>query len=105
MQSTRQRTIDYSIQCSLPIYQRAQHKISFKCNGTLINCQSVTDKTQDIQLEITENILGIYAFTKTWIKEGKDITSLELCPSGYKAISIPWKRELKEDLQSFTKNP
>ena len=57
----------------------------------LINCRLVTNKTQCIQAEIAEANAALSGLTETWIKEDDDITPLQLCPSGYKYISIPRK--------------
>ena len=102
---TRPRTINHSNLCSLPIHQRTQHhnKAPFRCNTALINCQSVKNKTQNIQLEIAENNLGICTLTNTWIKEGDDITPLQLCLLGYKAISIPQKNRIEGGLATVHK--
>ena len=98
--TNRPRTIDHSNLQSLSIHQKTQHhnKTLFWCNGALINYWSVTNKTQHIQLEIRDNNPGICALTETWIKEGDDITPLQLCPSGYKAISIPQKNRIGQAL-------
>ena len=58
---------------------------------TLINCRSATNKTECIQAEIVEANAALCALTQTWIKDDDDITPLQLCPSGYKCISIPRK--------------
>ena len=60
-------------------------------NGIIINCRSVNNKTECIQAEITEANATLCALTETWIKDDDDITPLQLCPSGYKCISIPRK--------------
>ena len=57
----------------------------------LINCRSDTNKTECIQAKIAEANAALCALTETWIKEDDDITPLQLCPSGYKCISIRWK--------------
>ena len=57
-------------------------------HGALINCRSVANKTQEIQLELVLNNLDLCILTETWIKEDDTITPNRLCPSGYKALSI-----------------
>ena len=56
--------------------------------SALINCRSVVNKTQEIQLELVSNNLDLCILTETWIKEGDTITPTRLCPSGYKSLSI-----------------
>ena len=58
-------------------------------HSALINCRSVTNKTQDIQLELVNNNLEFRIPIETWIKEDDTITSTRLCPNGYKLLSIP----------------
>ena len=57
-------------------------------HGALINCISVVNKTQEIQLELVNNNLDLCILTETWIKEGDTITPTRLCPSGYRSLSI-----------------
>ena len=87
------RTIDKCILCSLPkntpkYYQMKQGR---NYNGILSNCRLVTNRTECIQAEISEANAALCALTETWIKEDDDITPLQVCPSGYKYISIPRK--------------
>ena len=99
--------MDHSNLHYLPIHQKTQHhnKTPFRCKRALVNCQSVTKKTQNIQLEIAENNLGICALTKTWIKVGDDIKPLNYVHQDTKPYQYHGKTELEEDLQLFTKNP
>ena len=57
-------------------------------HGALINCRSVINKTQEIQLELIRNNLDLCILTETWVKEGDTITPTRLCPNGYKSLSI-----------------
>ena len=57
-------------------------------HSALINCRSVINKTQEIQLELVKNNLDLCILTETWIKEGDTITPTRLCPNGYKSFSI-----------------
>ena len=57
-------------------------------HSALINCRSVVNKTQDIQLELVLNNLDLCILTETWIREDDTTTPGRLCPSGYKALSI-----------------
>ena len=87
------RTVDKCILHSLPRHAPKHHQMkqSHNYNGLLINCRSVANKIECIQAEIAEANAVLYALTETWIKEDDDITPLQLCPSGYKCISIPRK--------------
>ena len=57
-------------------------------HGALINCRSVINKTQEMQLELIRNNLDLCILTETWIKEGDTITPTRLCPNGYKSLYI-----------------
>ena len=87
------RTVGKCFLHPLPKYtlEHLQMKQSHSYNGLLVNCRSVTNKIEYIQAEITEANVALCALTETWIKEEDDTTSLQLCPSGYKCISIPRK--------------
>ena len=61
-------------------------KQSHNYNGLLMNCRSVTNKTECIQVEIAEANVVLCALTETWTKEDDDITPLQLFPSEYKCI-------------------
>ena len=60
-----------------------------KCG--LVNCQSVVSKTADFQCDLMENNFTLCALTKTWIRQEHDVTLVQLCPPGLKAISISRK--------------
>ena len=51
-------------------------------HSALINCRSVVNKTQDIQLELVLNNLDLCILTETWIREDGTTTPGRLCPSG-----------------------
>ena len=53
-----------------------------------MNCRLVTNKTQEIQVELTNNNLDVCVLTETWIKEDNSITPIRLCPNGYKLLSV-----------------
>ena len=57
-------------------------------HSVLINCRSVVNKTQEIQLELVNNNLDLCILTETWIKECDTITPTRLCLNGYKSLSI-----------------
>ena len=60
-----------------------------KC--ALVNCQSVVNKTADLQHDLIENNFTLCALTETWIRLDDDVTSVQLCPPGFKVISISRK--------------
>ena len=72
------RTIDQCMLCILPKNATKYHqaKQGHNCNGMLINCRLVTNKTECIQAEITEVNAALCALTETWIKENDDIIPL-----------------------------
>ena len=57
-------------------------------SGALINCGSVTNETQEIQVELMTNNLDVCVLTETWIKEDDNVTPVRLCPNGYKSLPI-----------------
>ena len=57
-------------------------------HGALINCRSVINKTQEIQLKLIRNNVELCILTETWIKEGDTIIPTRLCPNSYKSLSI-----------------
>ena len=54
----------------------------------LINCRSVIKKSADLQIELVHNKVDICFLMETWIKEDDRTTESEICPLGYKAISV-----------------
>ena len=57
-------------------------------SGALLNCQSIVNKTQDLQVEIATNNYDLCALTETWIKEDDTLTSHRMCPPGYNVTSV-----------------
>ena len=55
----------------------------------LINCRSVINKSADLQAKLVHNKVDICFLTETWIKEDDTTTETQICPLGYKAISVP----------------
>ena len=53
----------------------------------MVNCQSIVNKTQTIQVEIATHI-DFCALTETWIKEEDNTTILACCPPDYNALSM-----------------
>ena len=54
-----------------------------------VNCSSIVNKTSDFKVELMEHNLDVCALTETWIREGDDTTTIQLCPDGYSSVSIP----------------
>ena len=55
----------------------------------LVNCKSVVNKTQAIQLELFTNSLDICALTVMWIKSDDNLMSIHICPPGYNSMVEP----------------
>ena len=55
----------------------------------LVNCRSAVNKTSEIKLEIVQSHLDLLALTETWIRDDDTLTETQICPPGYKAVSIP----------------
>ena len=58
----------------------------------LINCRLVINKSTDLQVELVQNKIGICSLTETWIKEDDTRAEFQICPPGYKAISVLSRR-------------
>ena len=59
----------------------------YRC--AIVNCHSIVNKTSDFKVELMEHNLDVCALTETWIREGDDTTTIQLCPDGYSSVSIP----------------
>ena len=59
-----------------------------------INCRSTINKSADLKCEISNKNINLCVLTEIWIKEDDMITPLELCPPGYKSISIPHQKQM-----------
>ena len=55
----------------------------------LVNCRSSVNKTSENKLEIVQSHLDLFALTETWIRDNDTLTETQICPPGYKAVSIP----------------
>ena len=62
-----------------------------KIKCALVNCCSVVNKTADFWCDLIENNFTLCALTETWIRQENDVTLVQLCPPGFKAISISRK--------------
>ena len=69
------------------MFNTAEQPYTLKCG--LLNCQSVVNKTQLIQTEVSVNKLDICTLTETWIKKDDKLNMHHMCPSGYKCIALP----------------
>ena len=72
------------------IHNSLQPTLAYRADlhSALINCTSVVNKTQEIQLELVNNSLELCILIETWIKECDTITPTRLCPNGYESLSI-----------------
>ena len=64
-------------------------KLGTSLNCALINCRSIINKTQELQLKTKENDLDICVITETWIIYDDNLTHLHMCLDDYKALSLP----------------
>ena len=55
----------------------------------LINCRSVANKSTELQVELVQNRIDICSLTESWIRDGDTAAETQICPPGYKAISVP----------------
>ena len=55
----------------------------------LVNCRSLVYKISEIKYEIAQSHLDLLALTETWIRDDDTLTETQICPPGYKAVSIP----------------
>ena len=69
----------------------------------LINSRSVTNKSADLQVELVHNKVVIFSLTKTLIKEDDTRTEIQICPPGYKAISVPRSKNKEKELLLSTR--
>ena len=63
-----------------------------KC--ALVNCQSAVNKTAHLQCNHIGNNFTLWALTETWIRQEEGVTSVQLCPPVFKAISISRKDKI-----------
>ena len=59
-----------------------------------VNCRLIINKSTDLKVEISNKNIDLCLLTETWIKEDDMTTPLELCPPGYKSISIPHHNQM-----------
>ena len=65
---------------------KVKSKSVFLTHCALINYKSVINKSAYLQVELVHNKADICSIMETWIKE--NTTESQICPSGYKAISV-----------------
>ena len=65
------------------------HNNSSLIRCALVNCRSAVNKTSEIKLEIVQSHLDLFALIETWIRDDDTLTETQICPPGYKAVSIP----------------
>ena len=78
------KTINNCSKLQSPVFSAPRKNL----HSALINCRSMVNKTQDIQLELVRNNLDLCILTETWIREDDITTPGRLCPNGYKALSV-----------------
>ena len=49
----------------------------------------MVNKISEIKYEIAQSHLDLLALTETWIRDDDTLTETQICPPGYKAVSIP----------------
>ena len=59
-----------------------------------VNCRLIINESADWKVEISNKNINLCALTETWFKEDGTTTPLELCPPGYKSISIPCHNQM-----------
>ena len=69
----------------------------------MVNCRSILNKTQTIQVEIGTHNIDLCALTETWIKQEDNITILACCTPNYKASQCLDPKTLAMELQSSTR--
>ncbi|ELT99034.1 hypothetical protein CAPTEDRAFT_212467 [Capitella teleta] len=57
----------------------------------LFNARSISNKSEMLRERIytVDKSTDILALTETWLREGDDATTMEICPPGYKFIGMP----------------
>ena len=83
------RTIvqEHNINTALIPNKHCRMTIDYKC--ATINCHSIVNKTADFKVELIECNLNVCALIETWIKEGDNTMTIQLCPDSYSSVSIP----------------
>ena len=60
-----------------------------RVNCALINCRSAVNKSTELQVELVQNRIDICSLTETWFRDGDTAAETQICPPGYKVISVP----------------
>ena len=47
------------------------------------------NKSTELQVELVQNRIDICSLTEIWIREDDTAAETQMCPPGYKAISVP----------------
>ena len=80
-------TINWSNLKTIDLLRSHNNPSLIQC--ALVNCRSAVNKTSEIKLEIVQSHLDLFALTETWIRDDDTLTETQICPPGYKAVSIP----------------
>ena len=70
----------------------------------MVNCWSIVNKTQTIQVEIATHSIDLCAFTETWIKQEDNTIILACWPPSYKAVSMPRPNETSGGIANIYKD-
>ena len=83
-------SIDYrNILTVQPIDTKIKSMCEFQTHCALINCRSVVNKSMELQVELVQNRIDICSLTDTWIRDDDTAAEAQMCPPGYKTISVP----------------
>ena len=47
------------------------------------------NKSTELQVELVQNRIDICSLTEPWIRDGDTASETQICPPGYKVISVP----------------
>ena len=84
------RSIDYrNILTVQPIDTKIKSMYESRIHWALINCRSVVNKSTELQVELVQNRIDICSLTETWIRDDDTAAETQMCPPGYKEISVP----------------
>ena len=47
------------------------------------------NKSTELQVKLVQNRIDICSLIETWIRDGDTAAEIQICPPGYKVISVP----------------
>ena len=84
------RSIDYrNIVTFQPNDIKSKSMCASQVHCALINCRSAVNKSMELHVELVQNRIDICSLTETWIRDGDTAAEIQICPPGYKVISVP----------------